>query len=635
MALSQIARLERLLCRWTSSEEASSEALSIFESLQNRYHEQGARRGLAIMAWKRGRLEQAAKIARQCMKDAREIGADPHEWFSTLLQGMTLLHMGEYDHAFGLFSSGHKWQVPEAESRPSLLTVEFLGDVHLERGDGESALKLYDEVFPQAMALVPKGDIVAELRRRRAECYYLLGRFEQAYEEAKTGLEDCREMGDRYEEAATYRVLALSSGALGRPAEARQWFEQGFAYYDDIETPFEWGKLWMSYGDWLLSPHAGEYASRDTAMDAYRAAIDHFESMGSKAKLELARQKLEAISPKKSPSSDPTQSTKDRPRRRPTREAELLRRSEWAHENFRLLTRSRTILDLLDDVAKLARSDSPILVLGESGTGKELIASGVHRLSNREGQYIPINSATIPKEMFESELFGHVAGAFTGATRDKPGLFEMANNGTVFLDEIAEMPIDLQSRLLRYLETGETRRIGSNHNISVNTRVIAATNRQRTGLERGDGFRTDLYYRLAHAVVVLPPLRQRGEEDLDILIDHLLDEFSRQERKTLRLSEAARVRMLEFAWPGNVRQMRSTIRRAVILTPQGGEIQEHQLQLADDKAPSSLLEELEVAERGRIATALEQSRGSRAEAARALGMKRTTLLNKMRRYGLR
>jgi len=323
-----------------------------------------------------------------------------------------------------------------------------------------------------------------------------------------------------------------------------------------------------------------------------------------------------------------------RTRRRPRGDAELDRRSESAFETFGLLTRNRAILDQLDDIAKIARSNAPILVLGESGTGKELIAAGIHRLSGRGGRYTPLNMAQVARELFESELFGHLAGAFTGATRDKPGLFEVSDQGTVFLDEVAEMPIELQSRLLRFLETGESRRIGATQSRLVDTRVIAATNRDRVAIERGEGMRTDLYYRLAHAVFVLPPLRHRGE-DVELLLDHFFSLYGREERKHVRLSRAARERLIGYSWPGNVREMRSLVRRLVLLASDSGEIREGQLQLADDRMPTTLLQELEHAERGRIATALEQHRGSRTDAARALGMKRTTLLNKMRRYGLR
>ncbi|MGH7741444.1 MAG: sigma 54-interacting transcriptional regulator, partial [Candidatus Eiseniibacteriota bacterium] len=566
------------------------------------------------------------------------LGHDLSAWFGALLKGMILLHAGKYDEARKLFTSGENWDVPEAMSRPSLLTTEFLGDIHLEQEDGAAALPLYDEVLPKAMALVPKGDIVAELRRRRAECYYLLGRMDDAYTEAMTGLEHCRELGDRYEEAATYRVLALSAAALGNAIEAKQHFDQGFAYYDDIETPFEWGKLWLSYGDWLSGPHAAEHTDLNAALQAYRAAEHHFESMGAMAKLEMARRRIAELRARMPiTEAEPIQATDlpdRRDARRPRRESENDRRSQLAFESFGLITRNRAILDQLDDVAKLARSQAPILVLGESGTGKELIAAGIHRLSERKGRYVPLNIALVAKEMFESELFGHVAGSFTGATRDKPGLFEVSDQGTVFLDEIAEMPLELQSRLLRFLETGESRRVGATQATRVNTRVIAATNRDRGSLEGGQGFRTDLYYRLAHAVFVLPPLRQRGD-DVELLLDHFLEHFCEEEGKRVRLSPDARERLLAYSWPGNVRQMRSVIHRLVLLAAGGTEIRESHLQLSEVSRPSTLTEELEHAERGRIATALDQHRGSRTEAARFLGMKRTTLLNKMRRYGLR
>jgi transcriptional regulator with PAS, ATPase and Fis domain len=246
---------------------------------------------------------------------------------------------------------------------------------------------------------------------------------------------------------------------------------------------------------------------------------------------------------------------------------------------------------------------------------------------------MPINCGALPREIIESELFGHMAGAFTGATRDKAGLFEVCDGGTVFLDEIAEMSMELQSRLLRFLETGELRRVGSNRTIEVGTRVVAATNRDRAALETGEGFRTDLYYRLAHAVVTLPPLRRRGE-DVELLIRHFLAHSCREEGKRVRLTPAAFRRLAAYSWPGNIRQMRAVIKRVVILAQDGHAVAAEELELMEGQAASTLLEELEVAERRRVSEALREARGSRTEAARALGMPRTTLLNKIRRYGL-
>jgi transcriptional regulator with PAS, ATPase and Fis domain len=463
----------------------------------------------------------------------------------------------------------------------------------------------------------------------------MLGRHEDAHAEAMGALEHCRQLGDRYEEAATYRILALSAAALGKPVEAKQWFDQGFAYYDDIETPYEWGKLWMAYGDWLRGPHAAEYSSVSGAYEAYQAARDHFEGMGALGKLAEAEARLSEcaalLEPPPVPQGPATEAR--RPLRRPRGSAELDRRSEWAREMFGLVTRSKILLDLLSDVAKLARSGAPLLILGESGTGKERVAEGVHRLSGRSGRFMPVNCGALPRDVIESELFGHVAGAFTGASKEKQGLVEACHEGTVFLDEIGELSLDLQSKLLRFLETGELRRVGATRMLLVDTLVVAATNRDRTVLEAGQAFRVDLYYRLAHAVVTLPPLRRRAE-DIDLLITHFLEEAWVQFGKRVHFSPGARNRLIAYSWPGNVRQLRSTIHRLVILATPDREIPASAVELSEADAPASLMQELEQAERRRIVEALAQANGVRTEAARALGVSRTTFLGKMKRFGI-
>jgi DNA-binding NtrC family response regulator len=552
---------------------------------------------------------------------------------------LILIHQGRLEEAASQVRQFVDWSPRSTESRAALLTTEFLGDIHLEQGQAEEAMRYYDEVWPKALALVPKGDIVAELRRRRAEVFYLQGRFDQAHKEALGGLAHCRELGDRYEEAATYRVLALSAAALGKHDDARRWFDQGFAYYDDIETPYEWGRLWLAYGDWLNGPHAGTHADDRGALEAYHAARDHFERMGARGRLAEANQRIAEMvaSQSEADAAAKTARKANRPRhakRRPPGSAELDRRSDWARQTFGLITRSKTMLQILEDVAKLAVSNTPILVLGESGTGKELVAAGIHELSTRKGAFVPVNCGALPRDIIESELFGHTAGSFTGAARDKAGLVEVCDNGTIFLDEIAEMTLESQSRLLRFLETGETRRVGSTRHLRVDTRIVAATNRERHALEKGDGFRPDLYYRLAHAVVTLPPLRRRGE-DVELLIEYFLDVTCAEENREVRLGEAAWKRLCTHSWPGNIRQLKSAIKRTVLLASAGTEVDESLLQLDDGApAPSNLLEEMEQAERERLRVALEQARGSRTEAARILGIPRTTFINKMRRFGL-
>jgi DNA-binding NtrC family response regulator len=634
MALNNYGQIERTYCRWHSAEEHCSRALSIAQEQEWAYQVNHCRRSLAITVWKRGKLDSSLPMANLCVEEARAAGQAEWEWFASLLKGLILVHAGQFDDARRVFEGGKNWTAVVAVSRPSLLTTEFLGDIHLEQGQAERALKHYDDVWPKALALVPKGDIVAELRRRRAECYYLLGRHDEAYAEAKIGLDHCRELGDRYEEAATYRVLGLTAAAVGNVSEANRWFTQGFAYYDDIETPYEWGKLWMSYGDWLRGPHAGEYADVRGALEAYHAAREQFERMGAAAKFAEANARIATVVAALQPAPTTSESDLARPPRRPRASAEIERRSAWAAETYGFITRNRMVLDLLTEVGKLAVGGAHLLILGESGTGKELVAQGFHRQSGRSGGFVPINCGALPRDVVESELFGHVSGAFTGATRDKPGLFEICDHGTAFLDEIAEMSIDLQSRLLRFLETGEIRRVGANRTLRVDTLVVAATNRERAALEKGEGFRTDLYYRLAHAVVVIPPLRRRGD-DVDLLLSHFLEKANRVHRKQVTLTPAARNRLNAHPWPGNVRQLNAAMRRLVILAPPDHAVGVDEVQLEDPGVAGTLTEELEQAERRRMAEALAQAKGSRSDAARALGMARTTFVTKMKRYGMR
>ena len=392
----------------------------------------------------------------------------------------------------------------------------------------------------------------------------------------------------------------------------------------------------MAYGDWLRGSHAAEFADMPGGLEAYQAARDHFERMGAQGKLAEAEARIAAATGRatvKRATPAPARETAAKPRRRPRGSSELERKSQWAYDTFGMLTANKPLLRMLDDVAKLSKTSSPLLVLGESGTGKELVATAVHQLSGRTGSYLPINCSSLPREVIESELFGHAQGSFTGATREKAGLLEVCGGGTAFLDEIGEMSLELQSRLLRFLETGELRRVGATRNLRIDTRVVAATNRAPGELEAGGGFRQDLYYRLAHAVVVLPPLRQRGD-DIELLAQHFLEAACVEQGKDVALSEEALEALRAHRWPGNVRELKSVMKRVVILAPGDHVVTVADLALKPTTAPATLLEELAESERDKIAAMLKHVSGSRTEASRALGIPRTTLLNKIRRYGL-
>jgi DNA-binding NtrC family response regulator len=296
-------------------------------------------------------------------------------------------------------------------------------------------------------------------------------------------------------------------------------------------------------------------------------------------------------------------------------------------------------------VSKIAPTESPVLITGESGTGKELIARAIHLQSRRSHRpFVAVNSAALPEALFESELFGHVRGAFTGAASDHTGLMEYADRGTIFFDEVAEMPPSFQVKLLRALQNGEIRRVGAKEPIRVDLRVIAATNRDvKKALAEG-ALREDLYYRLNVFHIELPPLRER-REDIPILANYFREKSEREfgKRKT-RFSEDAQMYLMRYDYPGNVRELENIVERAVVLA-EGGEItaadlpppvREPGIPLLGKGAAFPYSENLTLAqlEAEHIRRVLVHTAGNTTKAAKSLGISRSTLWRKMKEYGL-
>ena len=286
---------------------------------------------------------------------------------------------------------------------------------------------------------------------------------------------------------------------------------------------------------------------------------------------------------------------------------------------------SPALLAALARLPRLAQGGVPVMVLGESGTGKELVARQVHRLSGRsEGIFLPINCAALSESLLLSDLFGHARGAFTGADRDHTGIFESARGGTVFLDEIGDLPLAAQGKLLRVLQEKEVRRLGENAPRRVDVRVVTATHRDLSSMVREGSFREDLFYRLRVAVLELPPLRERGSDVL-LLADHFLARSSRG-RRPARLSRAARERLLAHRWPGNVRELENVLEVAAALA-EGHAIEPEHLQLPGGRVEpeGSYHQRVESYRRRLVEDALTAARGNRAEAARRLGLTRQAL----------
>ncbi len=302
----------------------------------------------------------------------------------------------------------------------------------------------------------------------------------------------------------------------------------------------------------------------------------------------------------------------------------------------------KAMRDVYDLIRSLGSNDTSVIITGESGTGKELAARAIHNLSSRaHGPFVAVNASAIPENLIESEIFGHEKGSFTGAVGTRPGCFEMANRGTLLLDEIAEMPMALQPKLLRVLEDRQVRRVGGISEIPVDVRVIAATNQEPRNAVQSGKLREDLYYRLNVFTVSMPPLRERGT-DIPLLVQHFVRVFNRKHGTHVEgvRDEAARL-VKEYAWPGNVRELRNVVERAVILA-KGEWIEASHLPAyitRPESAPASKIvlppgATLADAEKEILVRTLKESGNNKAEAARRLGVDVKTIRNKLKSYGL-
>ena len=321
----------------------------------------------------------------------------------------------------------------------------------------------------------------------------------------------------------------------------------------------------------------------------------------------------------------------------------LLRESKDAGAPV-LIGNSPKFLEALNLAHRVAPSKATVLLLGESGTGKEVFAKAIHHLSlHKDGPFVAINCAAIPKELLESELFGHEKGSFTGATEKRIGKFELANRGTIFLDEIGEMDLGLQAKLLRVLQGEEIERVGGSKKIRIDTRIIAASNRELKAAVKEKTFREDLFYRLSVFPIVLPPLRER-REDIPFLVYHLLSLYNRELKKHIQdISKSAMELLIQQPWKGNIRELGNCIERAMILCD-GTTLSPEHLGLMDVKIRGAETSEgglseiasaaVRMAEIRTIRSTLELTKGNKSRAAEILKVSYKTLLTKIKEYDI-
>jgi DNA-binding NtrC family response regulator len=329
-----------------------------------------------------------------------------------------------------------------------------------------------------------------------------------------------------------------------------------------------------------------------------------------------------------------------------TENIDLRRRLAEQAADSEILGSAPTMQRVMETIVSVADADANVLVVGESGTGKELIANALHERSRRrDGPWVKINCAALPKDLIESELFGHVKGAFTGALVDKVGLLEEAHNGSLLLDEITEMPVDLQAKLLRVLEERVVRRLGSGKSTNVDFRLISSTNRSAESAVKEGHLRQDLYFRINTVTIVVPPLRER-RDDIPILVRAFLDRYrAKHARPVEEVEPEAYRRLLAYWWPGNVRELQHAIERAVLVARTRiitvADLPESVQDAAPDGTPGATVSpsdvpsgSLEEVERASILKALDATRWNKQAAAALLGLRRPTLYSKMRKHNI-
>lgn len=389
-------------------------------------------------------------------------------------------------------------------------------------------------------------------------------------------------------------------------------------------------RRYRASGGGALMVMMSAYGGEDAALEAMReGAYDYLSKPFRPDEVTLTVQKAEE-------------------RERLRREVDTLRASLGADQvRDVVVAESRAMRDLLELASRVAGHATTVLLTGESGTGKEVIARAIHRMSpRREAPFTAINCAAIPEQLLEAELFGHTRGAFTGATSDRAGLFEASHGGTLLLDEIGDMPLGLQAKLLRVLEEGSVRRLGARETRPIDVRVIAATARPLDRSVEDGSFRADLYYRLNVVNLHLPPLRER-REDITALITHFARQVAGRLERPVSITPRALIQLSEHGWPGNVRELKNAIERAAVLSADG------RLDVSDFSLTSNgrhgsngngngnghahayeLKPQVEQLERATIERALEASKGNRRDAAQLLGVSLRTLFYKLRRYQL-
>ncbi|MGE5180369.1 MAG: sigma 54-interacting transcriptional regulator [Bacteroidota bacterium] len=583
---------------------------------------------LSITLLKLGRLPQAEEELARARMLYGERGHSRGKVQSRLVRALLLRMRGEERAAEKEVLGAVSESEEHGFERERVIALEYMGDLALDRHETQTAVDAFDHGMAIAERIAPEGDLIPELCRRIAEVHVRIGEPNRALITCERGLRIARRIGDRYEEASTYRVMAMAHHLLGHREKALRQAQEGVSLLRKLEAVFELTRLLVWLGETMLA--GGDAEERRAARDHLWEARSHAMSMRLDRWVEEIEKALgvdlrpAVPAPARRGASEPLPDGAD---------TDCFRHG--------IVTQDQRMRDLLRVLERASLSRLPILILGESGVGKELLARAAHALSDRRGEIFVVgHCAALPEGQLDADLFGEELGDADGLRSSRPGLFEAANRGVIFLDEVSELLTGAQAKLLRVIETGELRRIGGTGLTQVDVRVIAASTRDVAALVRRGLFRDDLYYRLNGIRLEVPPLRERPE-DILLIGRWLLDRAATAAGKRIRLMPEAWKALLAHPWPGNVRELRNVMDRIAALATDGEEISAATVQLQPAarigsrgaRRPASRVGE---EEREVILDALRAHGGNQSETARSLGgMKRTTLLYKIKKLDIR
>jgi DNA-binding NtrC family response regulator/tetratricopeptide (TPR) repeat protein len=605
--------LHKNLCEWALAQHYLRDALARDRRL-GRFSQVATRlQNLGIVYLKSGDWSKAHDQFTEARKVFRQVG---NQWGLTT----TALSLGIHSRLVGRLEESRKLLEEALEGalaagmlREEALAREFMGDLAMAESDAHRALEHYRTALTLAERTAPAGDIVSEVLRRMAEAHIHLGELDAARAAVDRCREICNLLEDRFEGAVLHRVAGSLFLRQGEREEALREFRTAVNLLSEMGERFERGRALF-----LLAQNDADRGSARKA--AYRASAC-FAEMGAEDWLADVEEWLAEGIAERTGSAKPTG----------RRQRLFARRKAESHGMVGI---SRGLARALDLVERAAATDLTTIITGPSGTGKELVARAIHERSGRRDRpFLPVNCGALRAELALSQLFGHRRGSFTGAHADGTGLVEAAHTGTLFLDEVGELPLDVQVTLLRFLERGDYIRIGDTSIRHADVRIVAATHVDLRQAVAESRFRTDLFYRLNEIEIVLPPLVDRMEDVLP-LTHHFLRLYSGEPEPGIT-PEAANV-LTAYKWPGNVRELENCVRRVLALRDETNEPIR-----ADELVPH--LGQLELgemqrlrapAERDEVLSALTRAGGNKSAAAAYLGVSRKTLYARMRRLGI-